>query len=213
MKEIIQALITFSEKEIAGNKLVRREKFEYERQPVPVTLISVQRELKRIEHSILDFYEISNGIEISWKAADPEMLQHEMTGIVKLNPFSQVVKDWSGVVFFDNEPDDSPVRKFFPLDFFADEAAVGFCTKEGWRNMLYLYQFEGELIPLYVNFQSYLRLMLLVKGCFYWQYLMIALIKKEENEVSERIKKYLPALFSDFSFSGFEKLFSEVRIK
>ena len=94
MKEIIQALITFAEKEIAGNKLVRREKFEYERKPVAAPLISVQRELKRIEHSILDFYEISNGIEIIWKAADPEMLHHEMTGIVKLNPFSQVVKDW-----------------------------------------------------------------------------------------------------------------------
>ena len=77
---------------------------------------------------------------------------------------------------------DSVRRKFFPLDFFADEAAAGFCNMEGWRNMVYLYQFEGELIPLQVNFKSYLELMLKAKGCFYWQYLIWEIIDKEENE-------------------------------
>ena len=134
-----------------------------------------------------------------------------MIGSVRVNPFLQVVKDWNGVVFFDNQPNDAVIRDFYPLDFFADEAAVGFCTREGWRNILYLYQFDGDLIPLHVNFQSYLQLMLQAKGCIYWQYLIIELVKKEENEVSARIKKYLPGLFSDFSFSLFEKLFNELR--
>ena len=212
MKETIQSVMAF-ETEIANNNLLEKVKFEYADIPADASLISIQKELQRIEPSVLDFYEAANGFEIKWQAVDKEIRKHEMTGSIKVNPFLQVVKDWNGVVFFDQEPADSPVRKFFPLDFFADEAAVGFCTKEGWRNMLYLYQFDGELVPLYVSFESYLQLMLKAKGCFYWQYLILELIKREENEVSQRIKKYLPSLFTNFSFSEFEKLFTQLRIK
>jgi hypothetical protein len=169
--------------------------------------------LKRIESTVLDYYELNNGINIQWKSADTELLQNEMVGTVKVNAFSQVVKDWDGVVFFDADAADSERRKFFPLDFFADEAAAGFCTKEGWRNMLYLFRFEGDLIPLYVNFKSYLQLMLIAKGTIYWQYLVVELTSGQENEVSARIKKYLPSVFPDFSFQSFENLFNELRIK
>ena len=212
MNELVKKVKEF-EKELTGNKLVIKEKFELADQPAQNAQISTQRSLNRIESSVLNFYDVANGIEIKWKAADTDMQQNEITGSVKINSFLQVVKDWNGVVFFDKDPVDSPVRKFFPLDFFADEAAVGFCTKGGWRNMLYLYQFEGELIPLYVDFKSYLQLMLEAKACFYWQYLIIELISNEENEVSRRIKKYLPDVFPGFSFTTFTKLFNDTRIK
>lgn len=211
MKELIEKIVLF-EKEIDNNKLIVKEKFECPKIPGDSTLLSIQRELKMIEPAILDFYEIATGIEIKWNPVDPEMQENEIIGRVKVNPFSQVVIDWSGIVFFDNEPADSPIRGFFPLDFFADEAAVGYCTKEGWRNTLFLYQFDGELIPLHVNFKHYLQLMLIAKGCIYWQYLIIELVRKEENEVSKRIKKNLPLLFPDFSFIAFEKLFNELKL-
>jgi hypothetical protein len=211
MKELIEKIFSF-EKEMDNNKLIVKEKFECLNTPAIPSLISIQRELKMIESTVLDFYELAGDLVIKWKAVDPELLNYEMVGSVKVNTFSQVVVDWNGVVFFDDEPMDSEIRAFFPLDFFADEAAVGYCTKEGWRNTLYLYQFDGDLISLHVNFKSYIQLMLLAKGCFYWQYLILEIIKKEENEISGRIKKYLQSVFPDFSFLAFEKLFNELRI-
>src|SRR5262249_37075090 len=104
-------------------------------------------------------------------------------------------------------------REFFPLDFFADEAAAGFCTRDGFREMIYLYQFEGDLIPLYVSFQSYLELMLKAKGCFYWQYLIREIIDNEENEVSKRIKQHFPLLFLDFTFKSLKRSYNELHKK
>ena len=212
MKEVIKMFSDF-EKEFKNNKSVVKEKFEINETPADASLIAVQKELNRIEPTVLNFYEAANGVEIKWTAVDSSMLDSEMLGRVKINPFLQVIKDWSGVVFFDKTPRDSEIRKFFPLDFFADEAVVGFCTKEGWRNMLYLYRFDDELVPLQVTFHSYLQLLIKAKGTFYWQYLILEIIQKKENEVSKRIKKYLSQLFPDFSFAAFEKLFNQLQIK
>jgi hypothetical protein len=212
MIQIIEKFRAF-EKELESNKLVVKEKFELVTQPADPALLAVQRELNRIEPSVLDYYEIANGINIKWKAADETLVSHEIVGSIKVNPFTQVVKDWSGVVFFEKDPMDSPRRKFFPLDFFADEAAVGFSTLEGSRDRLYLYQFEGDLIPLDVNFKSYLTLMLQAKGCVYWQYLILEIKENEENEVSKRIKQFLPAVFPDFSFDKFKSSYSQLMVK
>lgn len=211
MKDIIDRIILF-EKELDSNKLVVKEKFELISQPADASQLSIQRELKRIEPSVLDFYEIANGLEVKWEAVDPALKESDMVGRIKINSFKQVVKDWSGVVFFDRDPADSPRRKFFPLDFFADEAAVGFSTMEGWRNMVYLYKFEGDLIPLYVNFESYLSLMIQTRGCYYWQYLILEILEKQENVMSGRIKQFLPQLFPDFTFDAFQRSFNELRI-
>jgi len=212
MKEIIGKFISF-EKELDNNKMVVKEKFACIHHPVEHSLLKVQRELNRIEPTVLDFYEIANGIEVKWHPTNPALLERDIVGRIKVNSFSQTVRDWSGVVFFEHHPADSPQRKFFPMDFFADEAAAGFCTKEGWRKMIYLYKFEGDLIPLHVTLESYLSLMLQAKGCYYWQYLILEMLQQEENEMSVRIKQYLPSLFPDFSFAMFEKSFNETRIK
>jgi hypothetical protein len=212
MKEILQQLMDFQQ-ELDSNNLVIKEKFEYQSTPADAAQIDTQRQLRRIEPSVLDYYAVQNGIDIKWKAADASLVENEMVGAVKLNLFSEVVKDWSGVVFFDNEPADSARRKFFPVDFFTDEAAAGFCTKEEYRAMMYFFQFEGDLIPLHVTFSSYLQLMLHAKACYYWQYLIMAIENKEENTVSERIKQYLPKVFPGFSFDDFEALYNKLRIK
>lgn len=212
MKEITGMLASF-EKELDKNDAIVKKQFEAINPPAEASLIEVQKELGTIEPTVLDFYETLNGIVIKWNAADKKMLANEMTGSVKVNSFLNVVKDWSGVVYFGKEPEDSPILEFFPLDFFADEAAVGFCTMEGWGSMMYLYRFDNELIPLQVDFHSYLELLIKAKGTFYWQYLILEILQKKENEVSKRIKKYLPQLFPDFSFAAFEQLFDKLKIK
>lgn len=175
-------------------------------------------ELKELEASgkmqqpVVDFYRVSDGFEIDWTPAESTLADHDLVGRVKVNPIQKVLISWKGIVFFDDEPENSPKRKFFPLDFFADEASVGFCTYEGYRSMMFFYQFEGDMIPLYVDFEGYLKLMLLTRGCYYWQYLIREITEGEENTVSARIKKYLPQVFPDFSFEKFKKLFNKLRV-
>ena len=165
MKDIIVMLAAF-EKEIDSNDSIVKEKFEIIKTPANASLVKAQRDLNMIEPTVLDFYEAANGLAVKWKAKDAKMLANEMMGSVKINSFINVVKDWSGVVFFGSEPDDSPLLEFFPLDFFADEATVGFCTQEGWRNSLYLYRFDNELVSLQVTFHAYLQLLLRPKELF-----------------------------------------------
>ncbi len=212
MKDILDEIIAF-EDELRLNKLISLTAFNFFNSPANSQQIDELEKSGKIEKTILDFYSVSDGFEISWRPVNPILKKNEIMGKVKINPFQQVALNWAGVVYFDDEPENTPRRKFFPTDFFIDEAAVGFCSLEGYRNMMYLFQFEGDLIPLYVNFRSYLRCMLAAKGCLYWQYLLLELINGKENEVSKRIKKFLPQLFPDFSFQSFEKLFNEVRIK
>lgn len=212
MNEVLSSIISF-EKELRLNKSLDFVAFNYFNSPANSQQIDELEQSGKIEKAVLDFYGVSDGFEISWQPTDSSLKEHEIVGRVKINPFQQVMRNWTGVVYFDDEPENTPRRKFFPTDFFIDEAAAGFCTLEGYRNMIYLFKFEGDLIPLYVNFRSYLRCMLAAKGCLYWQYLLLELINGKENEVSKRIKKFLPQLFPDFSFQSFEKLFNEVRIK
>lgn len=212
MREVLESIIAFEE-ELRSNKLLDIVTVNYFNSPANSQQIDEIEKSGKIEKTVLDFYGVSDGFEISWQPTDTALVENEIIGRVKVNPFQQVVRDWSGIVYFDDEPENTPRRKFFPIDFFIDEAAVGFCSLEGYRNMMYLYQFEADLISLYVNFKNYLRCMLVAKGCLYWQYLMLELIDRKENEVSARIKKFLPQLFPDFSFQSFEKLFNDVRIK
>lgn len=212
MKNIIEMLEDFEEK-LKSNDKIKKGTINYFNSPANADQLSELGASGKIEKTVLDFYRESDGFEIYWDTVDGELTKNEIMGRVKVNPFQQVVKNWSGVVYFDNEPENTPRRKFFPIDFFIDEAAAGFCSLEKHRDFMYFYKFEGDIIPLFVKFSDYLQLMLKAKGCLYWQYLIFSIIEKEENEVSYRIKTYLPEIFPDFSFAGFETLFNEKRIK
>ena len=78
---------------------------------------------------------------------------------------------------------------------------------------MYFFKFEGEPIPLHVDFRHYLGLMLLAKGCAYWQYLIFEILEGVESPTSQRIKAELPSLFPDFSFAAFRDYFVENRHK
>ena len=212
MREILESIIAFEE-ELKRNSSIRVVKFDFFNSPANTRQIDELEKSEKIEKTVLDFYGVSDGFEIRWQPVDISFEEHEMFGRVKVNPFQQVLRNWSGTVYFDDEPENSPLRKFFPLDFFVTEAAAGFCTLEGYRNMMFLFLFEGNLIPLYVNFESYLKCLLVAKGCLYWQYLIVELLSGKESEMSRRIKQYLPQLFPDFRFQAFEKMFNEVRVR
>ena len=212
MREVLDAIIALEEA-LRLNASIKVTAFEFFKSPANSRQIEEFRKNGKIEKTVLDFYDVSDGFEIGWQPVDAALKTHDIAGRVKVNPFQQVMRNWGGVVYFDDEPENGPRRKFFPTDFFVDEAAAGFCTLEGYRHMIYLFKFEGELIPLEVSFEGYLRCMLMARGCVYWQYLLLELTSGQENEVSRRIKEFLPRLFPDFEFQAFARLFNDVRIQ
>lgn len=212
MKKIIEEIEKFA-KEIQVNTALKNAAIQYFDSPANLEQINELEQSGKIERTVLDFYRVSDGFTVSWQPAEAGKVSLEIFGAVKINPFQQVVRKWSGIVFFEGEPDNTLRRKFFPTDFFTDEAAVGFCSLEGYRSYMYYFKFEGEPIPLYVDFYHYLHLMLLAKGCFYWQYLIFEILDNEENEVSKRIKNELPIIFPDFSFQAFKDYFISNRKK
>lgn len=211
MRDILEIIIDFEET-LRTNPAIRLNRFDYFDSPANSGQLDELEASGKIEKSVLDFYRISDGFAFDWQSADPKFPDGDIVGRVRVNPFQQVMRNWQGVVYFADEPETSPRRKFFPLDFFIDEAAAGFCTLEGYRRMMYLFHFEGDLIPLDVTFRNYLRLMLAAKGCLYWHYLLLAVLENRENPVSVRIKRHLPALFPDFSADGFSRLVHELSL-
>jgi len=212
MKETIESIIDM-ESELKSNNKIRLKKFDFFSEPANSNQLNELEVAGKIEKSVIEFYRVSDGFNIEWEAGDISFEKNEIRGRVIVNPFPKVLRNWKGVVYFEDEPENTPRRRFFPVDFFADETACGFCSLEGYRNMIYLFRFEGDLIPLYVNFQGYLMLMRMAKACWYWQNLILEIIKGEENIGSSRIKRFLPEIFPDFNFAAFTKLFGELRVK
>ena len=102
MKELINKIIAF-ETQLDSNQSLQKEKFVIDKQAAEQAQISIQRELGRIESTVLDFYENVNGIEARWIPSDQDFANNEIVGRIKINSFSQVIRDWDGVVFFDSE--------------------------------------------------------------------------------------------------------------
>lgn len=159
--------------------------------------------------SIKTFYSQLNGVITHWIHSDNKN-DPSITGHVKLLSAKDVGSIGRDIIWFDHTPTNDPLRLFKIIDFFMDEAAVGFY--ENGDEEMYLYQFEGSPAPLGVNFEGYIRLLCEAKGFFYWQQVLLALKTKKENLESKNFKTYMPQIFPDFRYDDFVKLYEEVKI-
>lgn len=94
--------------------------------------------LEQLPPALRDYYTQGNGFDAKWwKIGQPER-----KGRIRILPLDQVLQDGKGVVWFDHSP--ARMRDFKLIDFFADEAAVGFFLG---KDDLYLYEFAGNQRP------------------------------------------------------------------
>ncbi|GAA4460564.1 hypothetical protein GCM10023189_35850 [Nibrella saemangeumensis] len=171
------------------------------------------RKTGRVAEDVLNFYAQGNRWEVKWSPRELTPESEEVRGSVNMLPFEKVFSNWEGVAFFSSTPADSIRRRFFPVDFFADEAAVGLVVTEQQKGQMYYSDFESDPMPLEINLDGYIQLCVAAKGMLYWPYGIRELIEGEENPVSQRMKAHLPTLFPDFSFDAFARLFNELRIR
>ena len=166
---------------------------------------------KTVDKLFIDLYKELNGVVIDWAAK--EARHDDVLGKAKILPFQESIVNWKGIVYFDDTPEDSIIRRFFPFDFFVDEACAGILATVEQKPNIYLYQFEGEPFDLKVDINGYCELLIEAKGFRYWQMMIKEILTGTENYNSKLVKEYLPQLFPEFSFKQFEDKFHTLYLR
>jgi len=151
-------------------------------------------------------------VDIGWKSFKFEK-EPQVKGKIKILPFKQVFGDWEGIVWFNNHPNDKGLRHFRILDFFSNEACVGFYDSEDKsRELFYLY-FGEKPISLSLDVEGYCQMLQKTFGYFYWQLAIIEIKTNKSGIESRDFKKYMPQLFQDFNYDEFVSLYHQIQIK
>lgn len=164
-----------------------------------------------IDDAITDFYHSIRSVRIQWESNFDD--NADVAGEVKILPLEQVLADWKDDIYWEDDSPQSLRRLYHPVDFFIPEASAGILIQEEINPEMFFFPYEEEPIPLGLNFQSYIKLLIEARGFFYWQKFIISLILDENSVESERFKSYMPRLFPDFKISNFEKLFTSLQLE
>jgi hypothetical protein len=193
-------------KEIQYNYELIVDKIKVDKKPAPSKFIS-----NTWPRSIQEYYAQMNGSEIFWSHSKFKA-QPRISGCIRILDAETLSKDSKGIVWFDHTPQDDPLRKFKLIDFFADEAAVGFYEGDHPNDQMYLYFFEGDPLPLGVDFEGYHKLLCESRGLFYWQQVLRAILEGKENQESIDFKLYMPQIHSGFSYVAFANKYNSLKI-
>ncbi len=177
--------------------------------PIDKDVLSKAGELD-FKDSFLDGLQHGQNYLLKWSAAS--VTDPDIRGMVKILPLSQIIQDWEGIVYFSDTDKDDPIRNFYPVDFFVDEACVGIYAGSDQTTSLYLYDFQEAPYRLDLDMEGYLKMILLSRGFFYWQDAIRAIRSGADNPQSERFKKYMPELFPDFKFEDFVATYEQLRL-
>lgn len=196
--------------ELKQNDNIVVKKLELNKQSAADADIDYVKGRKTVNNKILQFYGNRDGLIIDWHAKGDDT--GEVAGKVKLLPFNQAIVNWKGVVYFDDTPENDPIRRFFIIDFFVDEACAGFYATAEQKPDIYYYPFEGEPFNLELNIDGYADMLIEAKGFRYWQLAIKELIVGSENHNSKIFKQHMPLLFPDFNFKDFKQRFNSLRL-
>lgn len=162
-----------------------------------------------IDNELNKFYKKFDGLLFKWEAIDDNP---DNFGSINILKTKDAFADGKDLVFFDHTPDDSPLRDFYIIDFFVDEACVGVYGNHPELPGMHYFEFENETYPLYVDFEGYMKLLGETKGFLYWQKAILDHLAHSESFETKNFKEVMPRLFPDFSYEKFIELYESVRI-
>ncbi|MBW1296368.1 hypothetical protein [Aquimarina litoralis] len=173
----------------------------------------------KIPSSIMNFYRYRNGFLWGWIKSNNE--NPEIFGRINILELKHLFDDTvitlnQSYDYTFNGKSNEKIKLngvFRPLDYFTDEACVGFFSDYNSKNELYYHDFGASFYSLKVDFEGYFKLLTKSYGYAYWQQVIL---NKEYNygtDTMERFKEDMPNLFPDFDFNEFLKLYESVKIK
>lgn len=165
-----------------------------------------------IGKDIIDHYTYFDGLNYSW--TQTKINHDDLVGKINLLRLHYIIDSWEGNLYFENEPEDSLLRLFRPIDEFSEEAHCGILLdgSTNKQHMYYHYYGEDELIDLNIDFTGYLDLALETRGFFYWQKYLLEFFYGKQSEESERFTHFMPLLFDNFSLDNFNKQLTSLAI-
>jgi len=167
----------------------------------------IKKAIERGLHaSNIEFYEKMDGLVFEWESKQNQEIQ----GNINILHLDDVLQSWKDIIYFD---EDSDFIHFVPIDFFQDEACVGTFIGAESSPMLYLYRFDAEAIPLYLNLNGYVDLAIYAKGFLYWQYAILAHLSQEDNLTNDTFKAEMPKIFPEFDFHTFIQMYEDLKIQ
>lgn len=194
-------------KEIGSNYDMIRKRNDLNQKAAPDKLISPNWPIE-----IQSYFKEVNGMDVHWRHFDFQD-KPNVCGKINLQKADKLGNLGKDIVWFNSTPIDSPLRKFKIIDFFADEASVGFFEGDKKSEIMYLFLFDDKPLPLNINFKGYIDLLREARGFFYWQQVLVAQLTKKENQESLDFQFFMPKIFPDFKFDSFLKKFQKVKVK
>ncbi len=202
-------------KAISGNKIVTIT----ERQPLKkISEDELDSRKDLLGNAIKPFYNWRNGFTVCWSPKNDDNPDiYGRINILKLeNLFDDTIVKLDqpdGYTFNGNSSEKIQLKGVFrPLDYFADEACVGFFSDHGSLDELYYHDFGISFYSLKVDFEGYFKLLTKSYGYAYWPQVIL---NKEYNygtDTTDRFKEDMPNLFPDFDYDKFIELYESVRI-
>ncbi|WP_062056998.1 hypothetical protein [Aquimarina longa] len=158
--------------------------------------------LLNLEDEIKNFYAALKGWKVKWMLK-PE-LGIDIEGSINILPIEEVL-----IGDVDFLPEKYPVMKNFTLlDYFYNEAAVGFYLDQPEKGLFY-FEFDANPQKLNLDFKGYLEMLKYTKGAAYWQKSVIEpIIDETSSPTIEKMNK----LFPEITVKGFYELYNTLRI-
>lgn len=192
------------------NDLLNIEGIEFTKEWVS-TQVEPQQIPQELPIKVKRYFSEVDRFQIEWIHNDLKEIPNAI-GKINLLPVQTVFSDWEDVVWLKGTPMEATMKDFRVLDYFVNEACVGF-FENGQADSLYFYDFHEPPQKLFLNFEGYVQMLRASYGFFYWQLVILFILKGKAYTEVTNFKNYMPRIFPNFSFHNFLKLYEKVRIE
>jgi hypothetical protein len=143
---------------------------------------------------------------VRWKFKSTfEKAPFGLQGSVKIQWIEDVL-DWKSWDLYSSEF--PQMENFTLLDYFDDNAAVGFYLNQPEKGLFY-FAFDADPKPLHLDFKGYLEMVKYAKGAAFWQLGCIEPINRTTNKTIEKLNQ----MDSEITVKGFYELYDAVKLK
>lgn len=168
--------------------------------------LSVTTGMTKIDPALDSFYYGLKDWIIRWKFKNTFTHAPEgLVGAVKMLPIEDVL-NWRAWNLF--TPEFPQMENFTLLDYFDDNAAVGFYLNQPERGLFY-FAFDADPKPLNLDFKGYLEMIKFTKGAAFWQLSCIEPINESTCRTVEKLNQIDP----EITVEGFYELYDQVKSK
>jgi hypothetical protein len=176
-----------------------------------------------IPEQFLDNARQNDGYTLQWETRPGHPERPACEGAVRLLPMRTMLRKWKGHIYFGWPEEPKRRRAFKVVDFFVNEACVGFYHDAQRDPGLYFFQLgEGvEPYPLHLDLKGYLTLLNYTMGYRYWPLAALRQLPDDGRNPSyrssldflDRFRRDLGAWVPEFTYEEFVALYQQLKLR